>query len=169
MNKILYRICKVLNWIMPFFILILGDKIYIGYWLYVLIGYFAFSVFWFFWSSTRSRLTYQSFFFAGYIIGLYNAFTKNDTVFENMLDFSSEEIHISAKIFMVFISAVAFASKIITMIAETAEYNAGYKSRHNNKLDDKIYSATYEYEHARTSEEKRKAEMRLERAKLDKE
>lgn len=48
MNRILYRICKILNWIMPFFILILGDKIYTGYWLYVLIGYFAFSVFWFF-------------------------------------------------------------------------------------------------------------------------
>ena len=169
MNKILYRICKVINWIIPFLIILLGEKLYTGYSLFVLIGYLAFAVFWFWWSTTRSRLTYQIFFFTGHIIGLYNVLTRNDTIFESMGNYSSVDVALGTKVIIVFISVIAFASKIITMIAETSEYYANSKNRHNNRLDEEVYVAIGEVERARTLREKQIAEAHLEEAKLNKE
>ena len=169
MNKIVYRICKVINWIIPFFIMLLGDHLYIGYSLFVILGYFGFSVFWFWWSTTRSRLTYQAFFFAGHIIGLYNVFTRDDTIFENMIRDSSADVAVGMKVMIVLISIIAFVSKIITMAAETAQYNSESTERYNNRLDEDIYIAIDEVENARTSRERQVAEAHLEKAKLNKE
>jgi formate hydrogenlyase subunit 3/multisubunit Na+/H+ antiporter MnhD subunit len=169
MKKILNIICTIINWIIPFIILINTDKLNGGFTFYVTIGYFAFSVCWFIWRNSRSRFTYQIFFFAGYIIGLYNILSSNDTVFESCLHESSSSVSAGAKVFMVSICIIAFASKIVKMVLTTGDYREGATSRHNNRLDDKVYSATYEVEHARTIDERKRAEARLERAKLDKE
>lgn len=170
MKKILNIICTIINWIIPFFIMINSDKLDGGgYTFYVLIGYIAFAICWFLWKDSRSRLTYQIFFFAGYIIGLYNILSSNDTVFESSLGQSSSILSTGTKIFMVSICAIAFASKIVKMVLTTGDYREGATSRHNNRLDDKVYSATFDVEHARTFDDRKKAEARLERAKLDKE
>lgn len=167
MKKFIYYLFKTINWIMFFVSMSVRDAH--GFQFYVTLGYFIFAVLWYFWHNTRSRLTYQAFFFGGYIIGLYNTFTKGDTAFEQAIHTSSDSITTKLKIILIIICVIAFASKIVTMLFETENYNLGAEERHNNKLDEEVVSATYELERARTPEEKRKAEARLERAKLNKE
>ena len=168
-KKIFYYLCKALNWIVPFVIILNTTKINNGFHFYVMIGYIAFIIVYFIWSHSRSRLLYQSCFFAGYILGLINIFTVNDTALELAINATSSTTTVEEKIILVAITAVAFTSKIITIIFETKDYNADYAWRHNNRLDDEIISATRDIEFARTAEDKRKAEARLERAKLNKE
>ena len=45
----------------------------------------------------------------------------------------------------------------------------GASRRHNNKLDDKVYNATYKLEHATTFREKQQTEAELERGKYNRE
>ncbi len=173
MKKFFYFLCKVINWIIPFAIMsFFGNNsniLYKGYTFYAIIGYAVFAAGWYYWRDRKSRLTYQSFFFAGHIIGLINIFTESDTVFEAVLSVSSADVGTSAKILAAVITAVAFASKIVTMIFETEEYNAGAARRYNNSLDHDIYEATSELECATTAAERAKAEAHLERAKLNRE
>ncbi len=169
MKKLFYYLCKAINWIIPLVIAINLSKINSGFSTYVCFGYIAFAIVWLLYSSSRSRLTYQSCFFAGYILGLINIFTDNDTVLESVINATSITMVIGEKIIIVAITAVAFTSKVITMIFETKNYNAEYARRYNNRLDDEIISATYDIEYARTTAEKQRAEARLERAKMDKE
>jgi hypothetical protein len=108
----------------------------------------------------------------GYIIGLYNIYVEKETVIKRIIEACNISIStngIFEKIVLTLICVVALASKITTMVLETDEYNAGSISRHNNRLDHEIYSATYDLEHAHTAEELRRAEAKLERAKLNKE
>lgn len=172
MKKILYILCKTINWALPFFLIAngAGNKINGGFLNHVItISYGIFAVMWFFYHSTSSRWLYQSFFFGGYIIGLYNIFTDHNTVFENMFHTTSIYMNIGDKLILVAVCIIAFTSKIYTLIYETKKYNAGSTERHNNYLDEKVYQATYDLEHAKTLEEKHRAEARLERAKLSRE
>lgn len=63
----------------------------------------------------------------------------------------------------------AFASKIITLIGETPQYNAEsynrYKRKHNYKLDSEVDHAVSKIATARNFREKQKAEAELEHAK----
>ncbi len=169
MKKVFYYLCKAINWIIPIVLVINRSKINSSFGAYVCLGYIAFGIVWFWFAHSRSRLTYQSCFFAGYILGLINIFTDNDTVLETVIKATSSTMGVEEKIIMVAITAVAFTSKIITMIFETKDYNADYAWRYNNSLDDEIDAATYDIECARTTADKQRAEARLERAKLNKE
>ena len=172
MSKALYRVCKIINWAIPIFIVVYGfgnggfNK---GYSYYAFIGIVIFVLLWAMYSSSRSRLLYQSAFFAGLIIGLYNTLTPQDTVFEKLLSISSDTATGGEKILILIVTATAFLSKICTMIYETKEYNAGWIDRHNNRLDDAIDSAAIELGKAQTREDIVRAEAKLERAKLNKE
>jgi hypothetical protein len=177
LKKVLYYICKAINWSLPFLLIGFCGTITEAFLYPVIIGYFLFAVFCWFWKDTKSRLTYQIWFFLGYIIGLYNIYVEKETVIKRILEafnistssMGVSTAGISEKIVLTLICLVAFASKITTMVLETDEYNAGSISRHNNRLDHEIYSATYDLEHAHTAEELRRAEAKLERAKLNKE
>lgn len=169
MKKFLYVLCKIGNWLIPFIILGSFSKIDDSYIFYVTIGYALFIILWFMYSTSRSRLLYQSPIFIGYLIGMFNIFTSDDTTFEKLLGCSSENVTVGEKIIMTAFCIIAFVCKIYTMAYETKDYNKGATRRHNNRLDDKISAATYELEHARNAEDRQRAEARLERAKLDKE
>ena len=117
MNKNLFRICKILNWIIPVFwasfLVYNGDMSdYSSYAIFFMLGYAAFAFFRYQWNLYRSRWTYQSFFFAGYLIGLYNLLTSYDTVWEKGFHDSSSDIALSIKIIATLVTVFAFASKI---------------------------------------------------------
>lgn len=86
-----------------------------------------------------------------------------------MIRDSSADVAVGMKVMIVLISIIAFVSKIITMAAETAQYNSESTERYNNRLDEDIYIAIDEVENARTSRERQVAEAHLEKAKLNKE
>lgn len=173
-NKALYYICKGINWTNWFITLAIcyilpelfkgtySDSLY-GYGFIVFIGNILFVVFWFMFSSTRSRIVYQIWFFLGYIFAEYCMFYPVN------IGFIIIDANITQKIILTILCIGMFASKIYTMSYETGEYKAGSTRRYNNKWDEKIYSATYELEHAKTYDERQRAQAKLERAKLDKE
>lgn len=174
MNKNLFRICKILNWIIPvfwaLFLVYNGDMSnYASYAVFFILGYAAFAFFRYQWNLYRSHWTYQSFFFAGYLIGLYNLLTSYDTVWEKGFHDSSSDIALSIKIIATLVTVFAFASKIITLIGETPQYNAEsynrYKRKHNYKLDSEVDHAVSKIATARNFREKQKAEAELEHAK----
>lgn len=176
-NKVLYYFCKALNWLHWFIAIAVcailstisgtSDSDLTGYSTSVALGYFLLAIFWFLFSSTRSRILYQMWFFIGYIYAEYCMFFAPDGGFLPL------GIYINAtlfqKIVLTLVCICAFACKIYTMSYETEDYNRGASKRHNNRLDDRVYSATYDLEHARTVEDRRRAEAKLERAKLDRE
>lgn len=171
MKKSVYILCKIGNWLIPF-IIIVGmsqSKFDESYFTYMAIGYVLFGFLWFMCSTTRSRLLYQSPIFIGHLISLFNIYTSDDTVFEEILNISSDNVSVGEKIIMTAFCIIVFVCKIYTMAYETKDYNDEAAWRHNNRLDDKISAAAYELEHARNAEDRQRAEARLERAKLDKE
>ncbi len=171
MKKSLYVLCKAGNWLIPFIILsgISNSKLDQSYVFYTMIGYGLFCFLWFMWHDSRSRLLYQAPIFIGYMIGMFNIFTSENTAFEEMLNSSSQDVTVGGKLVMTAICIIAVVCKIYTMAYETKDYNEDAAWRHNNRLDDKIDAATYELEYARNAEDRRRAEARLERAKLNKE
>lgn len=169
MKKILYRVFKVINWVIPFVLLFIWSSSWgeeDAYCMIIFVSYLLFVVLWLLYSHSRSRWLYQIWIFVGFIYAEYSMFSVKDTLPE-ILEGSIEKTT-SEKIILTLIAAVALISKIFTMMYETKSYKAGAGIRHNNKLDDQVNSAAYELEHAKTTEEKWKAEARLERAKLDK-
>ena len=68
--------------------------------------------------------------------------TSYDTVWEKGFHDSSSDIALSIKIIATLVTVFAFASKIITLIGETPQYNAEsynrYKRKHNYKLDSEV-------------------------------
>lgn len=171
MKKSVYILCKIGNWLLPLIIMAVPGILKYDYdyiWC-IYLGYILFGILWFMFSTTRSRLLYQSPIFIGYLIFMYNIYASDETIFEEILNINSYNATVGEKIIMTAFCIIVFVCKIYTMVYETKDYNDEAAWRHNNRLDDKIYSATYELEHARTAEDKRRAEARLERAKLDKE
>lgn len=176
-NKVLYYVCKALNWVHWFILMAIcsvlstisggSNNDLFGYAFIVFLGHVVFAIFWFLFSSTRSRLLYQVWFFLGYIYAEYCMFFAPDGGFLPL----DNDINATAfqKLILTLVCICAFACKIFTMSYETGDYNRGASKRHNNRLDDRIYAATYDLEHARTAEDKRRAEAKLERAKLDRE
>lgn len=176
-NKLLYCICKAINW-MHWFILTAicsvlpaisggAESDLTGYATIIMIGQLLFIIFWFIFASTSSRLLYQMWFFLSYILAEYCMLFKPE------VSFATFQFNIDATIFqkilLTLICICILACKVYTMAYEKDNYDRGASRRHNNRLDDKIYNATYDLEHARTAADKQRAEARLERAKLDKE
>ncbi len=95
--------------------------------------------------------------------------TSYDTVWEKGFNDSSSDIALSIKIIATLVTVFAFASKIITLIGETPQYNAEsydrYKRKHNYKLDSEVDRAVSKIATARNFREKQKAEAELEHAK----
>lgn len=177
-NRILYGICKGLNWSHWFIILGIctvlsilpgGDMYDLDeYGMIIGISTFLYAIFWFAFQSTRSRILYQMWFFLGYI---YAEYCMLFSPTGGLASWIGGNIHASViqKIILTLACICAFTHKIYTMRYETEDYKAGASRRHNNKLDDKVYYATRKLEHATTFREKQQAEAELERAKYNRE
>lgn len=171
MKKSVYILCKIGNWLLPLILTVIAVTLNneYDYIFCIYLGYILFGILWFMFSTTRSRLLYQSPIFIGYMVFMYNTYASDETIFEEMLNMNVYNATIAEKIIMTAFCIIVFACKIYTMAYETKDYNDDAAWRHNNRLDDKIAAATYELEHARNAVDRQRAEARLERAKLNKE
>lgn len=164
-KKSTYILCKIGNWLIPMIALLVEQNLFKNgtYMMYMGSGLLLFIILWFCFSSTRSRLLYQSPIFIGHLLYLYCLYTSYDLIFHTFPD----KVSVGEKIIMTALCILIFVCKIYTMVYETKDYNEDAGWRHNNRLQEKVDIAAYELEHARNQEERQRAMARLERAKLD--
>lgn len=174
-NKALYYLCKGLNWTHWFIIAGLCEVLemfsdetnhLIEYAGIIFGSTFIYVIFWFLFSNTRSRWLYQIWFFLGYLGAEYYMFFSPEGGIFGWLSYDIRA-NIIQKIILTLACIVAFAHKLYTMSYEKDDYKSGASRRHNNRLDEKVYSATYKVERATTFREKQQAEAELERAKYN--
>lgn len=176
-DKLLYYFCKGINCLHWFILMVVcgilsaisgtNDSDLFSYSIIVALGCFLFVIFWFRFSSSRSRILYQMWFFISYIYAEYcMIFAPDGEIFSLGMYINAT---VFQKIVLTWVCICAFACKIYTMYYETEEYSRGESTRHNNRLADRVYSAIYDLENATTAEDKRRAEAKLERAKLERE
>ena len=163
-KNVLYYICKVLNCVAPLLILFFPA---FGRWPFHECGLIIFCTYIVYFiariganNSGRGRMSYEIWIFVGFCVaGIYLMNT----------DIRTE--YFILRILWIVLGVVVLLSKLITLVFETAEYNEGKEERKQfrkeYKLDEAVRSATYAVERAYYPEEKKAAEMKLERAKLE--
>lgn len=172
--KLLYNVSKILNWVSPILLLmcstLLSEEAISPYQIYIVLGYglYAFMK-GMYKSAGRGRMTYEIWIFVGLLISEYILLTDEVTIWETafLVCYTNESLFI--RVLLTIICIITILSKAFTLIYETKEYRANADEREELRLEYDVECATLLVEKARSGEELRQAEMKLERAKLKRE
>lgn len=133
-NKVLYYICKGLNWIHWFIILLICAALSMlseddsydleGYGMIIFISTFLYVIFWYLFHYERSRILYQMWYFLGYIYADYYLLFSPTGGLASWFDISAMHASVIQKIVLTFASICAIAHKLYTMIYEKDDYKA---------------------------------------------